>query len=69
MRGNVQLFSLRAGEFAEIHPGGKIIEMEHRFVFAMGAVESPTFAQPHILQVEADKTAIAALYSLPELLF
>jgi hypothetical protein len=66
--GKRQLISLWAEKFGEINPGGKIIKMEHRFVFAMDAVEGPAFTQPHVLQVESDKTAVATLYSLAELL-
>jgi hypothetical protein len=41
--------------------------MEHGIVLAIRTVESPTFTQPHILQVEGDVTAVTPLYAAPEL--
>jgi hypothetical protein len=63
----LELFSLLAGESAEINPGREIIEMKHRIVFAIRAVECSAFTQPHVLQVEGDKTSVTPLYAAPEL--
>ena len=54
-------------QFAGIDQTAKLLEMEHRSVLAMFAVESNILAEIHVLQMIRDETAITPLYPFAEL--
>lgn len=44
------------------------VKVKHRIVFAVFAVICDVFAEPHILHIKRDQTAVTALNALAELL-
>jgi hypothetical protein len=57
------VFVLGLAKFSGIHQPGELIEMKHRLVPAVLAVERDVLAEVHIFEVERNKTAVAPLHA------
>ncbi len=53
-------------EFGDVEEAGKLVEVEHRLVFAVLAKKRDILAEIHILEMVCDKTAIATLDAFAE---
>ncbi len=54
-------------QFAEVEKAREFVKVEHRLVLAVLAKECDVFAEVHVLEVICNKTTVAALYALAEI--
>jgi hypothetical protein len=64
----VMMLVFRLFQLCRVHKTRKLVEVEHCVVLAVFAKEGHVLAEVHILEMVCDKTAIAALDALGELL-